>query len=196
MIIFVDSNVLVSAVLNPNGTPAKAFTKAVTLPNKAVICQQNIEEVIRTFLVKFPAKIDDIRKFFVNASGVVDIIQTPQEIIPTENKIRDITDRPIFRAAIEADADIILTGDKDFLEAGLSKPLPMSPAQFLIYNAYDTINTNSYFVHDVQEPYMVNNKYANTTFYGILKEYFTEEEAKELSVKVAELVAQNSKQKI
>ena len=34
----------------------------------------------------------------------------------TETQIRDVNDRPILRAAIEAKADVLLTGDKDFLE--------------------------------------------------------------------------------
>lgn len=196
MIIFVDSNVLISAILNPSGTPSKAFTKAVTLPNKAVICQQNIEEVIKTFRTKFPYKVDDIRMFFITASDALDIIPTPTEKVLSENKIRDITDRPILRAAIEAKADIILTGDKDFLEAGLSKPLPMTPTQFLLYNAYESIKTNNYFVHDVQEPYMVNHKYSTSSFYDILKEHFNEEEAKLLSIKISELIAHHDKKKV
>ena len=39
----------------------------------------------------------------------------------TEKQIRDINDRPILRAAIEAKADILLTGDKDFLDSGVKK---------------------------------------------------------------------------
>ncbi len=155
MIIFVDSNVLVSAILNPNSTPHKAYAKAVTLPNKAFVCQQNIDEVRRTFRVKFPTRLDDIDTFFKTASAVLEIIPTPQEETSTENKIRDINDRPIIRAAIKVDADIILTGDKDFLEAGLLKPLPMSPSQFLLYKSYEAINNTAYFVHDVIEEYGV-----------------------------------------
>ncbi len=37
----------------------------------------------------------------------------------TETQIRDVDDRPILRAAIEAKADVLLTGDKDFLESGV-----------------------------------------------------------------------------
>lgn len=47
--------------------------------------------------------------------------------------IRNIDDRPILRAAMKAKVDIILTGDKDFLESGLDNPLIMTPADFLIY---------------------------------------------------------------
>ena len=40
-------------------------------------------------------------------------------------------DRPILRAAIQARADILLTGDKDFLESGVKTPRIMSPAEFM-----------------------------------------------------------------
>jgi len=48
-----------------------------------------------------------------------------------ELKIRDIKDRPILRAAIEAGADVLLTGDKDFLESPVTTPKIMTAAQFL-----------------------------------------------------------------
>ena len=49
----------------------------------------------------------------------------------TEKQIRDINDRPILRAAIEAKADILLTGDKDFLDSGVKNPMILTPAEFL-----------------------------------------------------------------
>ena len=57
----------------------------------------------------------------------------PTDQKAAEAKIRDVNDRPILRAAIEAHADILLTGDKDFLEAGLDNPLILTPAEFLEY---------------------------------------------------------------
>ena len=44
---------------------------------------------------------------------------------------RHVNDRPILRAAIEAKADVLLTGDKDFLESGVKNPTIMTPAEFL-----------------------------------------------------------------
>ena len=37
------------------------------------------------------------------------------------------------RAAILAIADVLLTGDKDFLESGLTHPAIMTPADLLLY---------------------------------------------------------------
>ena len=42
-----------------------------------------------------------------------------------------MNDRPILRAAIHAGADILLTGDKDFLESGILNPKIMTAAEFV-----------------------------------------------------------------
>ena len=52
----------------------------------------------------------------------LEVVPTPIKEHSFEEKIRDVNDRPILRAAIHAKADILLTGDKDFLESGLQNP--------------------------------------------------------------------------
>lgn len=153
MIIFVDSNVLISAILNPNGIPYKAFTKAVTPPNRAIICQQNVDELKRIFKKKFPAKLEALKIFLETTSDDLEVMPIPERELSQEKSIRDVNDRPIIRAAIKANADIILTGDKDFLEANIDKPLPMTPAQFLLHTAYEVVNDNNHFVHENPEEY-------------------------------------------
>ena len=65
----------------------------------------------------------------------------------SEAKIRDVKDRPILRAAINADADILLTGDKDFLESGLEKPKAMTPTEFLSTTDFVIVN---YFIYIIR----------------------------------------------
>lgn len=57
MRVFLDTNVLISAALNPDGSPFSAYIKATSYPNHAIICEQNIEELIRIFKKKFPNKL-------------------------------------------------------------------------------------------------------------------------------------------
>ena len=61
----------------------------------------------------------------------LELIPVPVEEVMTETQIRDVDDRPILRAGIEAKADVLLTGDKDFLESGVNNPMIMTPAEFL-----------------------------------------------------------------
>lgn len=131
MKILVDTNILISAALFPNSIPFKAYVKAVSFPHHAIVCEQNIDEMKRVFYRKFPARIEALDRFLAAALLVLDVVPVPDEEDSKEDLIRDCLDRPILRAAIQADVDILLTGDKDFLESGIRIPRIMTPAQFM-----------------------------------------------------------------
>ena len=133
MRILIDSNILISAALNSQGTPYKAFIKAVSQPNKGIICDQNIEELRRAFNRKFPNKLHLLEHFLSVALLVIEVVPAPDDEIEEEKYIRDIADRPILRAAMNANVDILLTGDKDFLESKLKYPRIMTASEFLLY---------------------------------------------------------------
>lgn len=97
----------------------------------AIVCEQNIDEMKRVFYRKFPARIEALDRFLAAALLVLDVVPVPDEEDSKEGLIRDCLDRPILRAAIQADVDILLTGDKDFLESGIRAPKIMTPAQFM-----------------------------------------------------------------
>ena len=126
-----DTNILVSAILNNRGVPYQAYQKAVEPPYQGMICEQNLDELRRVFNRKFPDKIPMFERFIATALTVVEIIPVPPSPHPDEDSIRDIDDRPILRAAIKAGVDVLLTGDNDFLESGLTNPKIMTAAQFL-----------------------------------------------------------------
>ena len=50
---------------------------------------------------------------------------------------RDIKDRPILRTALYAKADILLTGDKEFLESGINNLIIMNLAEFILLGKID-----------------------------------------------------------
>ena len=60
----------------------------------------------------------------------LEVVPMPLEENILEDRIRDVNDRPILRAALHAKADILLTGDKDFLESGIDTPKIMTAADF------------------------------------------------------------------
>ncbi|MCD8110510.1 MAG: putative toxin-antitoxin system toxin component, PIN family [Clostridiales bacterium] len=132
MRILIDTNILISAVLNPKGTPFQAYLKAVTYPNHGMVCEQNIDEMRRIYNRKFPKRISSFEQFLSIALMTLELVPTPDEEDDREQKIRDINDRAILRAAINANADILLTGDKDFLESGVTYPKIMNAAEFLL----------------------------------------------------------------
>lgn len=131
MRILIDTNVLISAALNAGGVPFQAYVKAASYPNHGLICEQNVDEMKRIFNKKFPKRLASLDKFLSTALLTLELVPVPTDENIMESEIRDADDRPILRAAIEAKADILLTGDKDFLESGLKNPKIMTPVEFL-----------------------------------------------------------------
>ena len=125
MKVLIDTNIIISAALLPKNLPFLAFVKATNFPYSGAICEQNLVELRRVFNRKF------LNNFIACSLMGLEIVAIPTEENSDELKVRDVKDRPILRAAIAANADYILTGDNDFLEANLDKPHPISPADFL-----------------------------------------------------------------
>lgn len=131
MKVFIDTNILISAALSSSGTPFQAYFKAVTYPNHGIVCEQNIDEMRRIFNRKFPSRIQSFERFLSLALLTLEVVPTPDVEEVSEQQIRDVKDRPLLRAALAAGADVILTGDKDFLEADIERPVAMTPADFI-----------------------------------------------------------------
>ena len=130
MRVLIDTNILISSVLG-HGTPFQAYLKAVSYPNQGLVCTQNIDEMRRIFNRKFPTKISAMERFLSLAIPTLELVQIPDDVVEQEEAIRDVNDRPIMRSAVAARADIVLTGDKDFLESGITRPQIMTAAEFL-----------------------------------------------------------------
>ena len=138
MKVLIDTNVLISAAYSKSGIPDQAYRKALEPPYQAFICEQSIEEFRRVFNRKFAGKIYAFESFIAAALYVITIIPVPLITHSDEDLIRDAGDRPILRAAIKAGIDIIVTGDKDFLESGLVAPQIMTAAEFVALNSTKT----------------------------------------------------------
>ena len=78
-----------------------------------------------------PTNTPEEPKFLAIALSTLELVPVPNEENKSEQLIRDANDRPILRAAIAAKADVLLTGDKDFLEANVTSPVIVAPAEFL-----------------------------------------------------------------
>lgn len=133
MRILIDTNILISAALFPQSVPAQAYMKAATPPHDAVVCDYSMDELRRVYNRKFPHRIQDFERFVSQLALSVEIVATPpnEEQVRGENMVRDVKDRPILRAAVAAKVDALLTGDKDFLESGITIPKIMTAAEFL-----------------------------------------------------------------
>lgn len=131
MKIMLDTNIIISAALFPKGRAAQAFFKALQPPYQPIVCDYVIDELHRKFYEKFPNRLSELEAFLFYALSFIHCVQTPEEAVESENQIRDSKDRPILRAALNAHADLFLTGDKDFLDSAVTNPKIISVADFL-----------------------------------------------------------------
>ena len=83
------------------------------------------------FSEKFQDRQAEMEQFLSGFLVTVQVVPTPKTKASSEEKIRDPKDRPILRAALDAHADLFLTGDKDFLESKVSDPRIISVTDFL-----------------------------------------------------------------
>ena len=106
MKVMIDTNIIISAVLFPKGKTAQAFGKAIMPPYHPLICDYILDELQRKFKEKFPNRSTELDAFLFHALSLIQVVQTPQIQITQESKIRDVKDRPILRAALNAHADL------------------------------------------------------------------------------------------
>jgi len=128
---FIDSNVLISAGLFPNSVPALALKKAVSPGNIGIVSDYVLDEVHRIIKAKFQNKVTDLEIFLYRTLFTVQLVMTPAEDAPEEARVSDIKDRPILRAALKADADVLISGDKGLLASAITHPRIVAPADFL-----------------------------------------------------------------
>ena len=131
MRVFIDTNILISAALFPTGVAAAAYNKAVTSPCEPMVSDYVIDELRRVFVRKFPQKMTTLDSFLAALSSGVRIVDTPEAKDAGEDAIRDPNDRPVLRAARSCEADVLLTGDKDLLEAGVDWTSIVTAGEFV-----------------------------------------------------------------
>lgn len=128
MRIYLDTNVVISAMLFPKGKAALVFEHVIK-KHTAIISDYTISECKEVFEKKFPDKMEILNSFFYNLE--YENFKTPDKINERKYpKIRDIKDLPVLVSAILSDADVLITGDKDFDDVKIKKPLIFKPAQY------------------------------------------------------------------
>ena len=131
MRVMIDTNIIISAMLFPRGRAAQAFFKTLYPPYQPLVCDYIVEEIYKKFKEKFSDRRRALEAFQADILPRISVVSTPKEESLAENAIRDPKDRPILRAALNVHADLLLTGDKDFLESSLIDPRIIGVAEYL-----------------------------------------------------------------
>ena len=125
MKILVDTNVMISAMLYPGSKPAKALFH-VADNHELVLSDHNITEFHRIARDKLSKVQADIDCFLTELS--YELIHASEE---SQKLIADPMDAPILNAALHAEVDVIISGDKHFLSLDIEKPIVQSVATYL-----------------------------------------------------------------
>jgi len=112
--VFLDTNVLVSALYSADGPPGAILRLHAEDRIAIVVSQLVVEELIRAIRRKLPDALPLLREFLLN---------TPPEVVtdPTAGEIQTFAhgvnraDAPLLTAAVNARADYLVSGDVAFI---------------------------------------------------------------------------------
>ena len=116
MKIVIDTNVIISAALSPDGVPAKLLAKALTDHHLVFTSATFAELESRLWKPKFDRYINlEERKAVLHDISAAAIwVEVPQGIAVTGYS-RDADDDMFIHTAIAAEAMLLITGDQDLL---------------------------------------------------------------------------------
>ena len=127
MRIMIDTNVIISAVYNTHSKPSRVL-RHICENHELVLCDYIIAECYEVIQRKFPHHIIVFDKLL--ASVGYELVAAPRDGLT----MSDPKDSPILNAAIIADVDVIISGDKHFLSLSMERPQVLSPSEY-----FDTI---------------------------------------------------------
>ena len=128
MRVMVDTNILVSAALFRDGS-VSAVLKEIMSRHDLCICTFSLEELFIVFERKFRNKRGDLDEFLRELS--FDLVYSPHKIDKTKiSPVRDEKDYPILASAMDADIDVLVSGDKDFSCVDCERPEILTPSRF------------------------------------------------------------------
>ena len=132
--VFLDSNVVFSGLYSPEGATGIILEHFIKGSIRVVVSQQVLEEVVRTVRAKLPSALPGLRKLLVSIPP--EVVADP-ELKVTERWMKKLPlgDAAILAAAIGAQPDYFITGDKHFTEdPGIAEESGLhivTPAHFL-----------------------------------------------------------------
>jgi len=132
--VFLDSNVIFSGMYSSQGAPGIILEHFIEGRLRVVISQQVLGEIVHTIKEKLPEALPALRRLLVNIPPEIGEDPTLEEVAHWAEVI-NIEDASILAAAIIAEPDYLITGDKHFFEnpdiAEKSRLHIVTPTQFM-----------------------------------------------------------------
>lgn len=125
MRVMVDTNIIISAILKQGSVPDIVLNN-VCENQELILCDYIISESYDVANRRFPNRISILDNLFAKLR--YELVPAPRN---GEIHIKDIKDQPILNAAISYEIDILITGDKHFLELNLESPQILTPSEYI-----------------------------------------------------------------
>lgn len=123
MKILVDTNVIISAIVF-GGKPRVLLLYLIEKGHSLIVSDYIVNEFSDIAYRKWPDKAEKVIEVFKKMD--FSFVESSNE--KADLAIRDEKDIQVLSDALLHNADIILTGDKDFLEADIERPMAFSVA--------------------------------------------------------------------
>ena len=129
MRIMLDTNVLLSIAAFRSKSLA-AMLCSICERDQLVLSSYCVDECYEVVLRKKPSLVPALDRFF--EALPFELIHTPQTLPQHQLfTIRDRDDEKVLYSAIMADVDVLITGDKDFDDIDIEKPVIMTPGEYV-----------------------------------------------------------------
>lgn len=127
MKIMLDTNVLISALVF-GGRTGRLLNMLFESEHELYVSEYIDQEFKEKLKEKWPAKAERVYDLYRQLD--IRFCKSTEERL---GELRDRKDIPVLSDALYHEIDIILSGDKDFLESDLERPIVYSPSMMLEY---------------------------------------------------------------
>jgi putative PIN family toxin of toxin-antitoxin system len=109
-----DSNILISALVFPGKQAEKAILRIIEGRDRLLISKPILDEVLEVLARKFARDPEELARVAVLLSELGEMVRPKRRI----RKLKDDADNRILECAATGAADLVVTGDQDFLDLG------------------------------------------------------------------------------
>lgn len=109
-----DTNIYISALVNPGGKAEQALNRCIDGRDHLLISKPILEETLRVLADKFSRDREQLARVAVFLDELCEVIG-PQQTI---NLLSDEPDNRILECAVAGKADCVITGDNAMLKLG------------------------------------------------------------------------------
>lgn len=107
-----DTNIYISALVFPGGLAEKAIYRVLEGKDELFISKAILDELLRVLATKFSKDREELARLAVWLSEIAQFVSPKRKI----TVLRDEADHRILECAVEAGAEVIVTGDREILD--------------------------------------------------------------------------------